>query len=84
MVAEPQALESFLFQVSQPELEVALFVHLDQVRWPNIQERLEAPCPLLVEELLLLVDPNLLPDVVILLVIELEVKEVEPPRLFVV
>jgi hypothetical protein len=65
-------------------LGAALVVHLNQVKWPNIQEHVKALCPLLVEDLLLLLDPTLPPAVVILLVIEPEVKEVEPPRLFAV
>jgi len=69
--------------VSQPESGAALVVHPNQVKWPNIQEHVKALCPLLVEDLLLL-DPTLPPAVVILLVIEPEVKEVEPPRLFAV
>jgi hypothetical protein len=52
------------------------------VKWPDVQEHLEAPCPLLVKQLFLLLNPILLPIVVILLVIEPEVKEVKPPRLF--
>jgi len=77
-VAEAQGLEPFLFQASQLESVAALVVYLDQVRWPDVQERLEAPDPLLVEQLLLLLDPLSLPVAVVSLVIGPEEKEVVP------
>ena len=83
-VAEAQGLEPFLFQASQLESVAALVVYLDQVRWPNVQERLEALDPLQVEQLLLLLDPILPPVAVFLLVTNAEEKEVAPPGLLLV
>ncbi len=77
-------MEAFLFQVCQPESEAAHVVHLDQVRWPDVLERLEALGPLLVEGLLLLVIPTLLQVVVVLLLIKPEVKEVMQPQFFLI
>jgi hypothetical protein len=77
-VAEAQGLEPFLFQASQLEPIAALVVHLDQVRWPDVQERLEALDPLLVEQFLLLLDPLSSPVAVVSLVIGPEEKEVVP------
>jgi hypothetical protein len=77
-VAEAQGLEPFLFQASQLEPIAVLVVHLDQVRWPDVQERLEALDPLLVEQLLLLLDPLSSPVAVVSLVIGPEEKEVVP------
>jgi predicted metal-dependent enzyme (double-stranded beta helix superfamily) len=75
-VSEAQSLEPFLFQASQLDSVTALVVHLDQVRWPNVQERLEAPDPLLVEQLLLLLDPISSPVAVFSLVIGPEEEQV--------
>ncbi len=52
------------------------------MKWPDVQERLEALGPPLVEGLLLLVIPILLPVAVVLLVKKPEVKEEAEPRLF--
>jgi hypothetical protein len=59
----------------------ALIVHLDQVKGPSIQECLKTPCPLLTEDLFLLVIPLVLLAVVSLLVVKLWVLEVEHPQI---
>ncbi len=53
------------------------------MKWPDVQERLEASGPPLVEGLLLLVVPTFPQVGVVLLVIEPEVEEAEQPRVFV-
>jgi hypothetical protein len=82
-VAQTHALEALFFQASQPVYGVALVVHLDQVKGPDVQKCLKACHPMVDNDLLLLVIPIVLPAVMGCLVMNLWVEELEHPQIFV-
>jgi len=81
-VSHPQALQAFLFQVSQSVSSAPLRIHLDLVKWPDIEKPLEACCQYNDNLIIMLVIPVVLPAVEGYLVVHPWVEEVKCPQIF--